>query len=43
MRQVLTISLPTAVRADVKTRAAKRGFRSVSTYTQYLIGLDREV
>ena len=43
MRQVLTISLPTTVRSHVKTLAASRGFRSVSTYIQYLINLDREL
>lgn len=43
MRQVLTISLPTKVRSDVKALSASRGFRSVSTYIQYLIGLDRDL
>lgn len=43
MRQVLSVSLPTADARQIKTLAKKRGYASVSSYVKHLFKADEDL
>jgi|GEM_PF-2786389 len=43
MRQVISLSIPTAEAKLLKNIAKKRGYRTVSAYAQYLFNADKDL
>ena len=43
MRQVLSLSMPTADVRQIKNFAKKRGYSSVSSYVKYLLKVDEDL
>ena len=43
MRKVMSLSLTEKISKDIKQKAKKRGFESVSAYVKYLVDLDKDV